>query len=210
MKTFLTSIIAALISFSAAGQICECADRNPNIECDTAFLKSNSLIYYQFDCDSIWLTLENQNSVKHEIFKIATKSIYIPSLLYLKQDCDQSALFSMRHSKDSVEFYLVNKNSGQIIKTFHNVISSGRKESCFVPYYKESATTISVYNIKSKLEVEIATPKEMLDGEFTCTGFDVIDGSIFLYFYKNKQEQHTIEINIRNTLTNQKDGSTPN
>ncbi|MCP9762819.1 hypothetical protein [Lacihabitans soyangensis] len=36
--------------------------------CDTTFLRNESKLYYQFNCDSIWLTLENLKGLKRIIY----------------------------------------------------------------------------------------------------------------------------------------------
>jgi len=189
MKAYLTILILASISFKAIGQTCNCPNENLNIECDTVYLKSNSMVYYQFNCDSIWLTLENQSSEKYDIYKADTKSVYNPSMLFLKQDCSQSALFSVRNSKTDLDFFLINKSNGQVIKIFKNVVDKERNNHCFIAYYKKDKKRISTYNIETGIKIEIETPEEIINNEFECLNSSLEGDSLFLYYYLGKKKK---------------------
>lgn len=42
------------------------------IDCSTIHLKNNYLLYYQYNCDSIWLTLESTRKKKTVLFSMNT------------------------------------------------------------------------------------------------------------------------------------------
>ncbi len=200
MKLFLIVTTLTQISLTALGQTCGCAQEKFLIECDTSYLQSNALIYYQFNCDSIWLTLENKNAEKFIIYKTDMLDFYGPSTLHLKQDCTESALFSIRYTKTDIDFFVINKSNGKVIRTFQNVIDVERNQTCFVAYYNSSKENISVYNIETEIEVEIKSPLEIMKGDFTCTGSNVIENSLFLYFYNTEFGTKTIEVDINSKI----------
>ena len=71
MKTFLQIFFSILISQSTWGQLCNCIEDESlkeNISCEPEFLDNNSKIYWNFNCDSSWLTFENASVYKKILY----------------------------------------------------------------------------------------------------------------------------------------------
>lgn len=52
-----------------------------SVHCDSTFLSDNSFLYYQFTCDSIWLTLETPTNQK-KILKTFNLTTDLPEYHY--------------------------------------------------------------------------------------------------------------------------------
>src|SRR5690349_18547975 len=73
-----TFLLTLFLSLSGKGQNFSCKCDSASIEgfeidCHTKKLKDGSLLFYQFNCDSIWLTLQNSAGQKHVLYAIATR-----------------------------------------------------------------------------------------------------------------------------------------
>lgn len=69
-SVYLIILINFFFSINCEGQKCDCkknknvlSENHNNNFCDTTFLKlSKGYLYYQYDCDSLWLTFQNIDS----------------------------------------------------------------------------------------------------------------------------------------------------
>lgn len=89
--------------------------------CDTTILKNKSKLYWQFNCDCIWLTLENKNGYKKTIHTVPIELYaYTSRLGYdLIKEFDNVLLFSYGCSATgSCSFILLDKNTGKKKREF--------------------------------------------------------------------------------------------
>ena len=125
MKTAFT-YIAILFTITAYSQ-CNC-DSIPElkikISCDTTRLKNETFLYYVFNCDSASLIFEN-NKVKKTLFTVEKDLIEYTYRLgyYLIKEFSKSLLFRFDcPATGSCSYALVDKNSGELMKTLNQVI----------------------------------------------------------------------------------------
>jgi hypothetical protein len=123
--TYILIIMSTLV-YSQKKQ-CSCLSDsliNKNTtSCKTKLLKDNSKLYYQFNCDSIWLTLEN--SKKHIVFSMSTELYpYTYRLGYqLSREFDNYLLFrSGCPANGPCNFVLVDKQNGKTTKKIGELI----------------------------------------------------------------------------------------
>lgn len=73
---YLTAVITLFFFHQVYGQKKECfCDKDTlmntaTVDCKTVLLKNNSKLYWQFNCNRIWLTLENINGKKKVIDEV--------------------------------------------------------------------------------------------------------------------------------------------
>ncbi|MFN8237394.1 MAG: hypothetical protein U0T77_04425 [Chitinophagales bacterium] len=91
------------------------------VDCDIRTLKNKAKLYYQFNCDSIWLTLEN-NGQKKIIFSTDTELYaYTYRLGYqLEKEYKNSLLFKFGCSASipDCSYILINKWNGKVLKKY--------------------------------------------------------------------------------------------
>jgi hypothetical protein len=94
-----------------------------NINCDTIKLKKNYNLYWQFNCDRIWLTLEKPNKFKITINEVDVNLYpYTYRLGYqLIKDYSNKLLFrSGCPANGPCKFIIINKKNGKkITEYFH-------------------------------------------------------------------------------------------
>lgn len=109
--------------------------------CDTVILKSGGKLYYQFNCDSIWLTYENDK--KHIIFNMTTELYaYTYRLGYqFSKEYDKYLLFrSGCPANGPCDFILINKETGKETKQLGELIYDHDSEVFhdFLIYFSDS------------------------------------------------------------------------
>ncbi len=130
------------------------------VGCDTTILKNKSLLYYQFDCDSIWLTLENISGNKKVIDNMDPELYRLG--YYLTKEFQRSLLF--RHSclgSAPCEYDLIDKETGKLIKEFGKLIYNADDSlSNFIVYFSDdsfSFITLHYIDTDKKYKIKILT-----------------------------------------------------
>lgn len=96
-----------------------------NISCDTTYFSNKSKIFWQFNCDDVWLTFENKNGRKLRIDDIPVElSGYTYRLGYhLIKEYNNSLLFRNGCSASGpCSYTLIDKTSGNKIEEFDQLI----------------------------------------------------------------------------------------
>lgn len=109
----------------AQNKKCFCVENklmnDSQINCDTIILKNGYNLYWQFDCDRIWLTLENANNSKIVLDEINSNLYgYVYRLGYqLIKDYPKKLLFrSGCPANGPCKFIVINKRDGKITKEY--------------------------------------------------------------------------------------------
>jgi hypothetical protein len=95
------------------------------VSCDTTKFKNYSILYWQYNCDSIWLTLENSSGQK---FVIDESGVELYNLTYrlgfhLIKEFKESLLFRSGCPANGPCIYtLIDKNNGQKLKEFDQLV----------------------------------------------------------------------------------------
>jgi hypothetical protein len=170
---YITAAILLTIAANAMAQQRQChwykdsLMNGATISCETATLKNNSTLYWQYNCDRIWLTLENKNGKKTVIDELEPSLFtYTYRLGYhLIKEYNSSLLFrSGCPANGPCHYTLIDKSNGKKLKALQPLIcvdTDNRLESPhpyeydFVVYFSENHDSLVVYYIDSKKYVHI-------------------------------------------------------
>lgn len=213
MKKFhIITFLYLLIFFQTFGQNkrCFCVKDSlmkESISCDTTYFSNNSKIYWQFNCDDIWLTLENKNGNKFKIDEVPVDLFgYTYRLGYhLIKEYKNSLLFrSGCGATGPCSYILIDKINGKKIRDFNQLIcidtdvqikNEHQYNFDFVVYLFEESIIIEY--IESKKKVKVAF-KENLTALIPEHQFDkmILKNNILTIFYENDEGKKTLKINL--------------
>jgi hypothetical protein len=125
LKNILFLILLQISICSAQNKNCFCNQNKlmnkSNINCDTIKLQKNYILYWQFNCDRIWLTIEKPHKSKIAINEIDVNLYpYTYRLGYqLIKDYSNKLLFRSGCSANGpCKFIVINKKDGRKIKEY--------------------------------------------------------------------------------------------
>jgi len=216
MKTLIISILT-LINVSAYGQVARCfcekdtLMNGATVSCDTTDFDNQSKIYWQYNCDSIWLTLENKleqkiiiDQVQVDLFNLTFRLGY-----HLIKEFDQSLLFrSGCPANGPCRYILIDKKNGQRIKEFHQLIcidtdvawkKPQKYQYDFVVYLSYDSDKLVVYFIESKKTIR-APFNEKLNSVIPEQQFDklTVENEILnVWYLNNLDELKKVEIDLK-------------
>lgn len=132
------------------------------VDCETVLLKNKAKLYWQYNCDRIWLTLENSSRKKMVLDDMdVTFYAYTYRLGYhLVKEYQHTLLFrSGCPANGPCVYTLVDKETGGIVDTFDQLIcidTDSKWEDTheyaydFVVYFSEDAKSLKVQSINRK------------------------------------------------------------
>ncbi|MBB2144220.1 hypothetical protein GM921_01870 [Pedobacter sp. LMG 31464] len=166
--------------------------------CDTTILENKSKLYYQFNCDSIWLTLENKLGEKKIIysekenfdnfFQIQWRLKYV-----LKKEYRKYLLFrSSCPANGPCNFVLIDKSTGKVKKEFGELIYDHDKKLFydFVLYFSKTHNEIIVNFIDSDRQIKTDINKQDFNSSVPEYQFNKIyyyNDTITLIYNDNKK-----------------------
>lgn len=141
-----------------------------SINCDTIVLKNKSLLYYQFNCDSVWLTLENKKGNKNILFSMGAELYgYTYRLGYqLIKEFKTTLLFrSGCAANGPCNYVLTNKENGKEIEKFGELIFNSEDSlSEFIIYFSDDKlSSLTLYFINTNKKYKIKIPAERFIGK---------------------------------------------
>jgi hypothetical protein len=134
MKRYLTILLFVIFfnAVEAQPRQCGCATDTlitDVVNCHTRKLKNGAELFYQFNCDSVWLTLKTANKRKHILYLMKGKTYkelfgYTFRLGYnFCHEFDKYLLFrNACPANGPCNFTLVNKTTGKIFKELGELI----------------------------------------------------------------------------------------
>lgn len=180
-----------------------------SISCDTTYFSNKSKIFWQFNCDKIWLTLENKDKIKFAIDEVPVELYgYTYRLGYhLIKEYKNSLLFrSGCAATGTCSYILIDKNNGKKIREFYQLICIDTDVQTenehvydfnFVVYLADES--IVVEYIESKKKVKVAF-KDNLTAAIPEQQFDkmILKNNILTIFYETDNGKKTLKINLNN------------
>jgi len=137
-------------------------------KCDTVVFKNKSKLYYQFNCDSIWLTLENTKKKKkilyvekeyfHDFYYIQYRLKY-----HLAKEYKNLLLFrSGCPANGPCNYVLIDKETGKLSRELGELIYEHNPDVIydFVIYFSGDYRNIIVDFIDSKRKIKVPVKKE--------------------------------------------------
>lgn len=176
MKTLLL-LLLLYASAIVRGQTCTC-DQNTmlkeNISCKPKYFDNNSKLFWNFNCDSSWLTFEASTGKQKIIFSLGDGLVGLTNRLGYVDFTEFRTTFLITNSVISGccaphDYYVYDKTSGNLIKYLGRAIyiSQDKKIPIVVSITKSNYDTISktdynsltIYNLDKKKEYKLSLPK---------------------------------------------------
>lgn len=208
MKLYLT-ILLLLITLPTLGQSINCfcsEDSTMNegmVSCDTITLSNNAKLYWQYNCDSIWLTLENVNGLKYVIDEIPLELYEYAERLgsYLIKEFEKTILFERGCAAMGPCLYtLIDKNNGSQIKEFDQLICIYEEDYQFdfVVYLSDTSDDLVIYFINSNKQLQVPFKEELteIDPEYQFKEMTMENNILTLYYISNKNRKKTLRIDL--------------
>jgi hypothetical protein len=218
IKTLKQILLFTLLTLTSLGfaqtRQCECPTDSfitqYTTNCRTKYLQDSSMLYYQFNCDSIWLTLENKTQ-KHIIFSMTTEYYsYTYRLGYqFAKEFNNSILFrSGCPANGPCNFILVDKKTGKTITEFGELIYDHSADSPFVEsfilYFSDSSlSSITIDYIDSGKIYKISVDGRQFKGiipEYEIDNISVKDSILSFtqpYLDKKKWSTKTVTVDLK-------------
>jgi hypothetical protein len=165
-------IIGTLLSVSVSAQKISCGcksiDREAfGINCNKQRLRNGSLLLYQFNCDSIWLTLHNKAGRKLVLYSIPTElRDYHDRVGYVfVQEFQKTVLFRKSCvAPTGCDYLLIDKYDGRTKKEFGDLIDcpgTGKMKEylVFLDYAPYPKLKLVLYNPDTGKRVELPLRK---------------------------------------------------
>jgi len=134
------------------------------VSCDTTIFSNKAKLYWQYNCDRIWLTLENSKGQKSVIDEIPVELYGYTYRLgfHLIKEFDKTVLFRSGCPANGPCIYtLIDKNNGKKVKEFDQLIcidtdirrSNAHKYNFdFVVYLSDTTNNLIIYYVdKNKI-----------------------------------------------------------
>ena len=215
MTRHLTTILL-LFTLPTFGQVKQCfCDKDTlmngaTVSCDTTTFKNNSILYWQYNCDRIWLTLENSSGQK---FVIDESGVELYNLTYrlgyhLIKEFKESLLFRSGCPANGPCIYtLIDKSNGKKLKEFDQLIcidtdvkweNSHKYNFDFIVYLSDKADHLIIYYVESNRTLKVPF-KDKLTGIIPQKQFNemTLENSILTLFYElDGNTKKTLKIDL--------------
>jgi len=205
MKILLT-VVVMLCTTVVCGQQCKCetdTSLNNIISCEIIQLKNHSKIYWQFNCDSSWLTFESKSGVKEILYALDAGMMDYTGRLGFQYETEYKTTFLIRNNLISgcctpPEFILFNKSNGKYIKNVGPLIyyNDSLKYPLMVSINYKGFNELKFYNVETKRQFSILLPPNKIantlkmggetNAEYLFEGAGII-GNIFSVSFRYKK-----------------------
>jgi hypothetical protein len=211
MKIFLliSILFFADISFGQK-KICHCDQdslMNEWLDCETKVLKNGAQLYWQFNCDRVWLTLQTVSGKKLVIDSSEDKSLF--GLTYrigyqFAREYKNSLLFRYGCAATGpCSFILININNGKKLAEFHELIYDHEKDTLydFIMYFSaDDQLTLHYIDTGKKYRFKVRSSEfNGLIREYQFDKIDLRNHLLTLYYHSGEgpeMKQHQIDINL--------------
>lgn len=200
MVQYITTILLLFV-LPIFGQVkrCFCEKdtlmNEATIACDTTIFSNKSKLFWQFNCDSIWLTLENVKRQKIVIDKVPVELYgYTYRIGYqLIKEFKKFLLFRSGCSANGPCIYtLVDKNNGAKIKEFDQLIcidtdieNPHKYNFDFIVYLSDTTDSLIIYYVESNKTIQVPFV-DILSSRIPQYQFEemTLDNNILILTYK--------------------------
>ena len=188
---------------------------NATTNCKTTILKNKSKLYWQYNCNKIWLTLENRKGKKIVLDEVPVGFFGYTYRLgfHLIKEFDNTILFRSGCPANGPCIYtLIDKSTGKKVDEFGQLIcidtdvrEDKKYQFDFVVYFSENYDKIKIYylNSKKKLTIPFDATKNNLTAVIPEHQFDKmnLEGNILTIYYTTTENK---ELKLKINLTNKK------
>ncbi|MFT4062935.1 MAG: hypothetical protein QM642_11335 [Edaphocola sp.] len=185
------------------------------VSCDTTIFSNKAKLYWQYNCDRIWLTLETANGQKNVIDDISVEFYGYTYRLgfHLIKEFDKTILFrSGCLANGPCVYTLIDKNNGNKIKEFGQLIcidtdikgeNPHKYNFDFVVYLSGTTDHLIIYYIDSNKTLKIPF-KENLTSVIPQQQFDemTLNNNILTLTYELEDKKKVLRINLNDKKYN--------
>lgn len=175
------------------------------VSCEPTYFDNGSKMYWQFNCDAIWLTLENANGNKRIIDHVDPELYnYTYRLGYhLIREYRKALLFRNGCGAGGPCLYtLVDKNTGKTIEKFSQLIAIDDPNSIYafniVVEYLENKNALRIYSIENRSSFEVKLQQEIhaIVPAYQFTNMQVEYGILSLNWITDTEDIQQIDIDL--------------
>lgn len=182
--------------------------------CDTLILSDQSILYWRYNCDRIWLTLENRNGQRIVVDDLPAESMPILHRIgaFLVKEFDETLLFQRDCAATGTCFYfLVEKNTGSVVREFPQLIGIDWEMKSytfdFVAYLSEESDEIHIYfpNESRTCSVPISDlNRQTAYPEFSFTEMTLFKEVLTLKYTSNSNKEIELFIDMNQVFESSK------
>jgi hypothetical protein len=168
----MKKLILLIIFFRLAvafGQNCNCETDSmlkEKISCDTIKFENEAQLYWNFNCDSSWLTFKNSKNIKKVIFSLEEGLIHLTGNLGHIFAQEYEHTFLIQHNVISgcctpPDYYLYDKSTGELKSNFGPLIyySEDKKYPLTIAITDSDNNSLTIYNVNSGKIFKVLLPK---------------------------------------------------
>ena len=218
MRSFVT-IVFILTFGQLSGQKTQCfcdtdtLMNNSTTNCRTTTLKNKSKLYWQYNCNRIWLTLEDIKGKRVVLNEVPVEYFGYTYRLgfHLIKEFEKTILFRSGCPANGPCLYtLIDKSTGKKIKEFGQLIcidtdinEDKKYKFDFVVYYSDNYDKLKIYNVNTKhiLTIPFDAKRNNLTAVIPEQQFNKMElkGTILtIYFTTTENKQLNLKINLAN------------
>lgn len=220
MKCFTLIVFILVFCSYSDGQKkhCFCAKvpemNSATVSCETTKLKNNSKLYWQYDCNRIWLTLENAEGKKAIIDGVDVELFGDTYRLgyHLIKEYKNSLLFRGGcPANGSCIYTLIDKNNGKKIRQFNQLVNIDTDVLLENPHpyqfdfvvYLSRRNSLKIYYVDSKkmLSVPFSGYKNISNSiipEHQFKDMKLKNNLLTLYYETDDNKNEVLKINLKN------------
>lgn len=177
------------------------------VECDTILLSNKSKLFWQFNCDRIWLTLDNVNGQKKIIDSLQIELYPLTYRLgyHLIKEFDNTILFrSGCPANGPCVYNLIDKFTGEKIKEFDQLICIDTEDDNynfeFIVYLSDTTDHIIIYYINNEKLLKIPFAENLTSMAYPQQQFEEMtlkNNNLELTYWTNDNTKKTLNINLK-------------
>lgn len=213
-KNFSFLSIFVVLLFSGQKKQCFCAE-NPEmntatISCETTILKNGAKLYWQYNCEKIWLTLENKKK-KIQIDQIDVSDFGITYRIgyHFIKEYERSVLFRRGcGATGPCSYILIDKNTGKKLKEFNQLIAIDTDVKMddpqpysfpFVVYLSTETADLIVYFIDAQKTIKVPFKGKLtfIIPENQFIEMKIIDNSVIITYQAENGKNKAIKVNLK-------------
>ena len=180
------------------------------VSCDTTTFSNNAQLYWQYNCDKIWLTLENVRKNKFIIDEVPVDLFNLTYRLgyHLIKEYSNSLLFRSGCPANGPCIYtLIDKDNGKKLKEFDQLIcidtdvkweNAHKYNFDFIVYFSDKADHLIIYYVDSNRTLKVPF-KEKLTGIIPQHQFDEMtleNNTLTLFYELDSNTKKTLKIDL--------------
>jgi hypothetical protein len=168
----LISTVLLIYATIIYGQQCRCetdTSLNEVISCKVIYFKNHSKLYWQFNCDSSWLTFENKYHEKTSLYILEDGLMGYTEKLGYSFAGEYASTFMIQNNLISgcctpAEYILFNKSTGKELKNLGSLIfySDKVKYPLVVSFADTNFNTLKFYNVNAKQSFSVSLPRNKI------------------------------------------------